>query len=64
MFQIKGKVEQSRERSRALPLQLGVVPIEKEALRSPNFLYVYGLLSFILWCINLYGLSKVLVEGQ
>ena len=28
---IKGKVEQFRERSNAPPLQLGVVPIEKEA---------------------------------
>ena len=33
---IKGKVEQSRERSSALPLHLGVVAIEKEAFGSPS----------------------------
>ena len=32
---IKGKVEQSRERSSALPLHLGVVAIEKGAFGSP-----------------------------
>ena len=31
---IKGKVEQSRERSSTLPLHLGVVAIEKGAFRS------------------------------
>ena len=43
--QIKGKVEQSRERSRALPLRLGFVAIENGAFGSPstmvaNFTYV------------------------
>ena len=33
---IKGKVEQSRERSSAPPLHLGVVAIEKGAFRSPS----------------------------
>ena len=33
---IKGKVEQSRERSSALPLHLGVVAIEKGAFWSPS----------------------------
>ena len=32
---IKGKVEQSREWSSALPQHLGVVSIEKEAFKSP-----------------------------
>ena len=44
---IKGKVEQSRERSIALPLHLGVVAIEKGALCSPlttvaNFTYYFA----------------------
>ena len=43
---IKSKVEQSRERSSALPLHLGVVAIEKGAFWSPsttvaNFTFVY-----------------------
>ena len=33
---ITGKVEQSRERSSALPLYLGVVAIEKRAFGSPS----------------------------
>ena len=33
---IKGKVEQSKERSRAPPLHLGVVAIEKGAFGSPS----------------------------
>ena len=33
---IKGKVEQSREKSSAFPLHLGVVAIEKGAFRSPS----------------------------
>ena len=33
---IEGKVEQSRERSSASPLHLGVVAIEKGAFRSPS----------------------------
>ena len=33
---IKGKVEQSSERSSALPLHLGVVAIEKGAFWSPS----------------------------
>ena len=46
---IKGKVEQSRERSSALPLHLGVVAIEKGVFGSPatkvaNFTY-FSLLS-------------------
>ncbi len=45
---IKGKVEQSRERSSALPLHLGVVAIEKGAFWLPsttlaNFSTYYGL---------------------
>ena len=45
---IKGKVEQSRGRSSALPLNFGVVAIEKRAFWSPsttvaNFTYyIYG----------------------
>ena len=35
-IRIKGKVEQSRERSSALPLHLGVVAIEKGAFGSPS----------------------------
>ena len=43
---IKGKVEQSRKRSSAIPLHLGVVAIEKGAFGSPsttvaNFIYIY-----------------------
>ena len=42
---IKGKVEQSRERSSALPLQIDVVAIEKGPLWLPsttvaNFTYI------------------------
>ena len=33
---IKGKVEQSRDRSSALPCSLGVVAIEKRAFWSPS----------------------------
>ena len=33
---IKGKVEQSRDRSSALPLHLGVVTIEKGVFGSPS----------------------------
>ena len=33
---IKGKVDQSREKSSALPLHLGVVGNEKGAFRSPS----------------------------
>ena len=33
---IKGKVEQSRERSSALPQYLGIVAIEKRAFESPS----------------------------
>ena len=33
---IKGKIKQSRERSRAFPLNFGVVAIEKWAFRSPS----------------------------
>ena len=45
---IKGKVEQSRERSSALPLHLSVVAIEKGAFWSSatkvaNFTFTYGL---------------------
>ena len=45
---IKGKMEQSRERSSALPLHLGVVAIEKWALELPStmvanfFIHSYG----------------------
>ena len=46
---IEGKVEQSRERSSALPLHLGVVAIEKGAFWSPStmianftyYIYIY-----------------------
>ena len=34
--EIKGKVEQSRERNSALPLYLSVVAIEKGAFGSPS----------------------------
>ena len=44
--QIKGKVEQSRERSSAPPYTLGVLAIEKGTFGSPstmvaNFTYMY-----------------------
>ena len=38
---IKGKVEQFREWSSALPLHLGVVAIEKETLGSPSTKVAY-----------------------
>ena len=38
---IKGKVEQSRERSSALPQHLGVVAIEKRAFWSPSTTVAY-----------------------
>ena len=43
---VKGKVEQSRERSSTLPIHLGVVAIEKRDLGSPsttvtNFTYYF-----------------------
>ena len=38
---IKGKVEQSKERSNALLLHLGVVAIEKGAFRLPSTLLTY-----------------------
>ena len=38
---IKGKVEQSREKSSALPLHLGVVANEKRAFESPSTMVVY-----------------------
>ena len=46
---IKGKVEQSRERSSTLPLHLSVVSIKKGAFMSPstkvaNFTFTSGLL--------------------
>ena len=52
---IKGKVEQFRERSSALPLHLGVVAIVKGAFWSPsakvaNFTYYLDHLSFFLSC--------------
>ena len=33
---IKGKVEQSKEKSSTLPIHLGVIAIEKGAFRSPS----------------------------
>ena len=35
-FRIKGKVEQSSERGRALPIHLGVAAIEKGSFGSPS----------------------------
>ena len=37
---IKGKVEQSREKSHALYLHLGVVAIEKGAFRLPTLIFI------------------------
>ena len=53
---IKGKVEQSRERSSTFPLHLGVVAIEKGAFGSPptkvaNFTLIYIFL--VLSCFSL-----------
>ena len=53
---IKSKVEQSRERSSALPLQLSLVAIEKGAFGSPTttvanftfFTYIYIILYIII----------------
>ena len=56
---IKGKVEQSRERSSALSLHLGIVAIEKGTFRSPstkvaNFIYLFVNLAMCLiqWDFN------------
>ena len=37
---IKGKVEQSRERRRAIPVHFGVVAIEKGVFGCPRLLYI------------------------
>ena len=39
---IKGRMEQSWERSSALPLHFGVVAIEKGAFWSPTLLFTYN----------------------
>ena len=60
---IKGKVEQSRERSSALPLHLGVVAIEKRAFWSPSTkgrqLYLLIIIIIIPWEF----FPSVLVDG-
>ena len=53
---IKGKVEQSRERSSTLSLHLGVPAIEKGALGSPsttvaNFTFTYYIYIYICVCV-------------
>ena len=52
---IKSKVEQSRERSNTLPIQFGVVAIEKEAFCSPSSTvanFNTSLLFVIQWLLN------------
>ena len=44
IVRIKGKVEQSRERSSTLPLHFGVVAIERGAFGSPTTLFFYSYL--------------------
>ena len=50
---IKGKVEQSRERSRVLPLHLGVVAIEKAAFWSPSTT-VANFTTYVLYLIGIH----------
>ena len=62
---IKGKVEQSKERSSALPLHLGVVAMEKGAFGSPstnlaNFMYIY---IYIYICVCVYKVTLGIVVG-
>ena len=52
---IKGKVEQSRERSSALPLHLSVVAIEKGAVWSPSTTVANFTFLLILFKINEYN---------
>ena len=57
---IKGKFEQSRERSRALPLHIRVVAIEKGAYWSPsttvaNFTHIY--IYIYIYILNFFFLS-------
>ena len=54
-IRIKGKMEQSRERSSALPYTFGVVAIEKGAFRYPsttvaNFTFFYMVSSIPIYC--------------
>ena len=66
---IKGKVEQSRERSSALPLHLGVVAIEKGAFGSPSTMVAYftllillpDLFCFVLFCLHFVVVVVVIV---
>ena len=53
---IKGKVEQSRERSSAPPLHLGVVAIEKGAFWSP--LTMVANFTFLLMKANILEIKK------
>ena len=46
---IKGKVEQSRERSSTHPLQLVVVAIEKGAFRSPSTMVANNICKIRIW---------------
>ena len=74
---IEGKVEQSRERSSALPLHLGVVTIEKEAFWSPSttvnnnlYIYIYIYICvcvcvcvYVYVCINIYSKASTNVHA-
>ena len=51
----KGKVEQSRERSSALPLHLGVVAIEKGAFGSPSTMVPNFTLLFVTFKLRAYA---------
>ena len=68
---IKGKVEQSRERSSTLPIHLGVVAIEKRAFGSPstsvaNFTYFLCLHIFFIYPFEslhrFYGIQRESVD--
>ena len=61
---IKGKVEQSREWSSALPLHLGVVAMEKGAFGSPSTKvanFTYSLYSYIYTNIYVYRYICILI---
>ena len=58
---IKGKMEQSRERSSALPLHLGVEAIEKGAPGSPAITVYFTLYIYIYIYIYIYVCVSVCV---
>ena len=55
---INGKVEQSRERSRALPRHLGVVAIEKGAFWSPSNAKLTISINMYFNILCVYGVSE------